>query len=1120
MVEHGDFASNSLNNHQSDFCTLLNGLQSMHNEERTNAETQYEQIPAQTRLGLLLQSMSTGQTTELRSFSAVLLRRLLVKNLDEAYEQLNPTDQASVRQQLLLCVTNEPDASVRRKAADAAAEMARNIGDVAASGNDSSNACGWPEFVQLAAQCVHSGQPATQQIGLHLLAQVPSAFSHPASLPLVHQLLDKAVSDAGSAAVRSAGVKAACAFLVANEEEEGTLNQMRDLLPPMLRGLAESIVTPESDDASGDEDAVLKGFVELAEVLHKWLRPQLSQLIELCVQTVGNQQLPDSRRHLALELVVTLSENAAASVRKAGAGKVGALVQQVLMLMTDLEDDPEWALQENKDEDDDDESNAINGETALDRLCCGLGGKAMLPHILELVPHMLRSPTWQHRHAALMAVSACGEGCHAQMESMLDNVLVAVLPFFQDPHPRVRYACCNAVGQMCTDFGKIMPKKFHAQIVPNLLRLFDDYANPRVQVHACAAMVNFSESCPKSILTIYLDSLISKLEQILSTKFQELVQKGNKMVIEQVVTTLASVADTAEEKFIQYYDKFMPCLKYIMENAVQKELSLLRGKTIECISLIGLAVGKEKFLADASAVMQMLLRTQTDHPLAEDDPQMTYMISAWARMCKIMGREFEPYLPLVMGPVMKAAEIKPEVCIMDSEEVQNAEQDPEWQFIKLADEQNFAIKTSGLEDKANACQMLVCYARELREAFAPYTEQVAQLMVPLLKFYFHDEVRSAACESLPHLLECARSQGPTFLGNLWGYIRPSLIAAIGDEPEPEVQADGLSSLAQCIEAMGAGCLADSMDPCLELLEKLLNSHFEKAEKRQAARQDEDYDDVEEERLKTEGEDDEYVLSRVADVLHSLLSAYKQQFEPQLQRLLPLIAKLLDESRSWLDWQWGVCIFDDVIEHLGPASFRYQEVFLPRLVSSAVHKEPDLRQAALYGLGVAAQFGGPQYHPTLSQMMPFLVQLIAAPDSRNEDNVSCTENAIAAATKILKHCPAEVAGQPPEQILPMWLSWLPVSEDREETEHVYGFLCDLIEGNDPNILGPNNQNVPRILAIIGECLYREALDEDKPTAARIVAIARQVLANPEAVKACWPQLTEQQQAALQSRVASQ
>ena len=43
------------------------------------------------------------------------------------------------------------------------------------------------------------------------------------------------------------------------------------------------------------------------------------------------------------------------------------------------------------------------------------------------------------------------------------------------------------------------------------------------------------------------------------------------------------------------------------------------------------------------------------------------MISAWARMCKIMGKEFEQYLPLVMSPVLKAAQIKPEVALVDSE---------------------------------------------------------------------------------------------------------------------------------------------------------------------------------------------------------------------------------------------------------------------------------------------------------------------------------------------------------------------------------------------------------------------------------------------------------------------
>lgn len=140
-----------------------------------------------------------------------------------------------------------------------------------------------------------------------------------------------------------------------------------------------------------------------------------------------------------------------------------------------------------------------------------------------------------------------------------------------------------------------------------------------------AALVNFSEDCPKAILAPYLEGIICKLESILSSKFKELVEKGNKLVLEQIVTTIASVADTAEEKFVAYYDRFVPCLKYIIQNANTQELRLLRGKTIECISLIGLAVGGEKFMSDAGEVMEMLLKTQKGgtEEMSDDDPQVS-----------------------------------------------------------------------------------------------------------------------------------------------------------------------------------------------------------------------------------------------------------------------------------------------------------------------------------------------------------------------------------------------------------------------------------------------------------------------------------------------------------------
>lgn len=77
------------------------------------------------------------------------------------------------------------------------------------------------------------------------------------------------------------------------------------------------------------------------------------------------------------------------------------------------------------------------------------------------------------------------------------------------------------------------------------------------------------------------------------------------------MTTIATVADTAEEKFLHYCDRFMPNLKYIMQNALSSDYRMLRGKTIECISLIGLAVGKEKvrgFSIDSSFLRNVFYR--------------------------------------------------------------------------------------------------------------------------------------------------------------------------------------------------------------------------------------------------------------------------------------------------------------------------------------------------------------------------------------------------------------------------------------------------------------------------------------------------------------------------------
>ena len=59
-----------------------------------------------------------------------------------------------------------------------------------------------------------------------------------------------------------------------------------------------------------------------------------------------------------------------------------------------------------------------------------------------------------------------------------------------------------------------------------------------------------------------------------------------------------------------------------------------------------------------------------------------------------------------------------------------------------------------------------------------------------------------------------------------------------------------------------------------------------------------------------------------------------------------------------------------------------------------------------------------------------------------ENCNATENAISAVTKICKFQPQCVANM--SEVHTAWLTWLPVWEDTDEAEHVYGYLCELIE----------------------------------------------------------------------------
>lgn len=72
----------------------------------------------------------------------------------------------------------------------------------------------------------------------------------------------------------------------------------------------------------------------------------------------------------------------------------------------------------------------------------------------------------------------------------------------------------------------------------------------------------------------------------------------------------------------------------------------------------------------------------------------------------------------------------------------------------------------------------------------------------------------------------------------------------------------------------------------------------------------------EEQLEDEDNDDVYCLSKVADVIHALMMSYKGNFYPYLDQVVGHFVNLLRPDRPSTDHQWGICIFDDIIEFGG------------------------------------------------------------------------------------------------------------------------------------------------------------------------------------------------------------
>nr|XP_016444048.1 PREDICTED: importin-5-like isoform X4 [Nicotiana tabacum] len=636
------------------------------------------------------------------------------------------------------------------------------------------------------------------------------------------------------------------------------------------------------------------------------------------------------------------------------------------------------------------------------------------------------------------------------------------------------------------------------------------------KANAARAVAAFSGSLkqetlvPPETLVPHLDGLLSKLVVLIQNDKVQMVQ-------EAALKALSGIANLSKVHFQKYYDFVKPYLKIILVNENGESYRYLRSIALECISFIGTSVGKEKFKDDLKQVMEVLNYSLQEPQVKEFD--IACNLQSCFRICYCMGKDFLPYMSTLMPPLVECAQLEPDKTVSS---------DNLYDSVHKVKFRNEIIRLGGndlLYQKSLACDILGLFARKLEEDFYPWIPQVASVLVPLLKFYTHDEARKCSVKSMYNLLRSAKlavekeiAQGGTesYFKELADYIILSLLEALHEESMAEICAFMLDELNHCLQISPPLLIEDQLSRIVNEVKHVITESSNRKQKLKERAKSKDFDAEEDELLRGEKEQEDNSLFHVGLVLNTLIETFKSGFLPFFDELMSsYLIPMWRKDMTAQERCTPFLIFDHLLEECPEAALKYSDEFLPLLLDASNDESPAVRQCAFYGLVLYAEYGGSDFKPVVKEAISRINVVIMHFWARESENESAFDNAVYALGKIFQFHWENIDSS--TQIIPVWLNCLPIKCDMAAAKYVHDLLCSMVERLDEELIGPNYQYIPKIISIFAEVLCSEIDFATQETTNRMINALRHIqqTLSPAAMESAFSYLLPRQEMELKS-----
>lgn len=1119
------------------FVELLKALQSSDNAVRQKAETMYQQAkqtePDQLVIGMMTVLGSAEVEESVRRHDAVLLRRLVMKGPDKdfLFPRITPAHQQEVAAELLRRFEQETALpKLQKKIGEVVSKLAEFVcdkedprGSLAPPGSP----CGWPALLPQAFRMANAATAASAEsceAAIRLLKDVVPTLKDEivSAKQELGVILQNALAHA-SLKLRTAGLLLVCEIV--GETEKKSWAPLLATAPVMVQVLTQ---LAQAKDEELLQEAI-QALTEVAAVEPDFFKAQLQQTMEpakfMASVARSREGVETGLRNLALEWLVTFMEKRVKWITKHLQPFMPLCLEACMAMMLEVEDGEQelktWIEHMDDEEGEEDEDELYHaGEEAIDRVVEAAGMEALAGPLLQLIGHYTQQASWQAKHAALAAIKQTVE--YVEEKPHVDGMAKLLLEHVDHPHPRVRYTALHAIGQLANDQAPHFQEHWYLTVMPVLLKKMDDPVD-RVAAMAMSAFVSFGEELDTSLMLEYAQGFMEKLV----AKLQQTQHRG---VREESITSIAVIAGVIEKDFSRYYDGIMPMLKQFIIHCKGEKENRLRGKSFECMSLLGIAVGKEKFKADASEAISEMMKT----PLEADDVQREYIKEASERICQCLKEDFAPFLPNLLVGIFKSLSLDE---LNEGSQPQDAsvadDDDDAYIQVSTGEGKVVRVRTQKFEEMMQSVQLLHTFCTELEGAFFDWVKPTANVLLPLLSTsdeisMLCDEVRGTALQTWGLLIKCARigakarNMPNDMAKELLRTGLQSTFAILEKNPDAEMLSETACGITECIKNVGPGVLTREETTLLVgrifvLMEQSMHRSIEmqkhkdkqKHEATQLQLHDEEDDDdpdpdAEEEQLRRNYE----------EVLGGLMEVAPAEFLPSLPQCSQCIAGWLQTKQHKVLALYLAC---DLIKHLREQSESVWPIFMPTVfqtLTTTTDDEAEARTACAYAINLAAPLAS--FAQAAPQAFTTLSRLVGGPKPKKRDDKGklALDNAVAALLTLAKekpsHCPPEI------QAWQLVLNRLPLRDDEDEAKTVHGKLVDLVMEQHQGLLGPDRSNLPTVLAVLAEVYKAEGIC-DKATDEKILQVFR--LIPRDMLASLAPRFSEKQRKKIEKMLSS-